>query len=388
MEEPGQLLLTLCLLVPFSGALLALFVPVGWKNAVGLVVSLLLLGLVLVSLLAARGLLLLSGSQGLGGMGPGRIVVRVTGGAAKPEKGGGWGNVRQSWQTKRVRGVRRWFRRGVPLLSGGALGAAFLMLVAIFGALVFHGSGSIEVAFLFEPMREAGAAGGVFYQIIGTLILLATTCFLVVPLALALGVVRVVHLERRPVVGRLVDDALQMLNGVPSIVFGIVGMVFFFQVLGWGKSWVAGGVVLAVMILPTVTVALVARLRAVPKGQIEAGRALGLRRHQLIPSIFLRQSWGGLFSGLFLGLARAAGETAPILFVAAVFAGAGWPDGISDAPVAALPYHIFTLAQDSLDEAAQANVWGAALVLVGLVALFNLLAYPLRKRQFSASRPF
>src|SRR6185503_13993026 len=97
-------------------------------------------------------------------------------------------------------------------------------------------------------------------------------------------------------------------------------------------------------------------------------------------SVILPQSAGGLITGSLLGLARAAGETAPIMFTATVFAGATLPHGIKESPVLSLPYHIFILAQDSFDQNVAAKLWGSALVLVGLVFLLSLMALPSRLR--------
>src|SRR5688572_8672991 len=92
----------------------------------------------------------------------------------------------------------------------------------------------------------------------------------------------------------------------------------------------------------------------------------------------MRQSWGGLITGSLLGLARAAGETAPIMFTATIFAGATFPHGIKENPVLSLPYHIFILAQDSFDPSVGTKLWGTALTLLGLTMLLSLLALPLR----------
>ncbi len=94
----------------------------------------------------------------------------------------------------------------------------------------------------------------------------------------------------------------------------------------------------------------------------------------------LPQTLGGLVTGLLLGLARAAGETAPILFTATVFSGATWPAGVRESPVLSLPYHIFILAQDSFDTSAAGKVWATAVVLLVLVFLLSLIALPLRLR--------
>ena len=173
---------------------------------------------------------------------------------------------------------------------------------------------------------------------------------------------------------------LYLLNGIPSILFGIVGMVVFVQWFGWGKSWLSGGILLGLMILPTVTVTLIERMSSIPKRYLEAARGLGLNQSQLIRSIIMPQSVGGLITGLLLGLARAAGETAPIMFTATIFAGATLPTGVKESPVLSLPYHIFILAQDSYDPIVKTKLWGAALVLVLIVFGLSLAALPARLR--------
>jgi len=167
---------------------------------------------------------------------------------------------------------------------------------------------------------------------------------------------------------------------LPSIVFGLFGFIVFVQGCGWGKSWLVGGIVLALSMLPTVALALIDRLKAIPAKYVEAAAGLGLSRTQIIWAVLLPQSWGGLLTGLFLGLARSAGETAPIMFTATIFAGATLPRGIHDSPVLSLSYHIFILAQDSFDPAVGAKLWGAALVLLALVFTLSLAALPSRLR--------
>ena len=111
---------------------------------------------------------------------------------------------------------------------------------------------------------------------------------------------------------------------------------------------------------------------------LDAARGLGLRRSQMIRAVVLPQSIGGLITGLLLGVARAAGETAPIMFTATIFAGASLPSGVRESPVLSLPYHIFILAQDSHDPAVRTKLWGAALVLLFIVMAFSLAALPIR----------
>jgi phosphate transport system permease protein len=140
------------------------------------------------------------------------------------------------------------------------------------------------------------------------------------------------------------------------------------------------------MILPTLTVALAERIEQIPDKYLSAAAALGLGSGQIVGAVILPQSLGGLVSGALLGLARAAGETAPILFAAAIFSGVRLPHGVMDSPVLALPYHIFVLAQDSFDPAAAPRLWASAVVLLGMVFLLSALALPVRLRLHEEAR--
>lgn len=273
--------------------------------------------------------------------------------------------------------MRRWLDRAFWGATGAAALLACALLVGIFAFLLGHGLPALSWSFLVQDTSEAGAGGGILYQLLGTVILVVTAFGTAAPLAIALALTATVY-SRRPRVRRSLEVSLYALNGLPSIVLGVVGLIVFGKLLGWGKSWLAGGIILGWMILPTVTIALVERIQAIPRRYFEAATALGLPRSRIVRSVVLPQSLGGLISGSLLGLARAAGETAPILFTAAVFSGATLPSGIRDNPLLALPYHIFVLAQDSLDPEAGTRLWAAAFVLLALVLLLSLAALPAR----------
>ncbi len=272
-------------------------------------------------------------------------------------------------------------RRLRDLLIAMLAGACALVAVGILLGLVFvvaqRGLPALSWSFFTEQIRLVGAAGGIFWNLIGTLILLAAAFLICAPMAVGLALVERVWLRRDPA-RRGLRTVLYTVNGVPSILFGLFGFIVFVQWCGWGKSWLAGGIVLALSMLPTVTVSLIERLKAIPSTYLEAAAALGLSRAQIVWAVLLPQAWGGLITGSLLGLARAAGETAPIMFTCTIFAGATWPHGIKESPVLTLPYHIFILAQDSFDPAVGAKLWGAALVLLGLVFLLSLIALPSR----------
>ena len=279
-------------------------------------------------------------------------------------------------------------RRAGELLFWGAAGLAALLALGlsagILVATVARGAGALSWDFLARASSDAGAGGGIVYQLAGTLILIATALVAAVPPAVGLALATTVYLgERAAARLRL---ALYVWNAVPSVLFGLVGLVVFVRGLGWGKSWLAGGLVLGVMILPTVTVSLAERIAAVPRSTVDAARGLGLSRSRVVIAVLLPQSLGGLVSGALLGLARAAGETAPILFTAAVFSGATLPSGIRESPILALPYHLFVLAQDSLDPGAASRLWAAAFVLITLVLGLGLASLPLRLRAHEEAR--
>lgn len=270
------------------------------------------------------------------------------------------------------------------LLSGGAAATALAAVIGLAAAALVHGAGALSWELLTAPARGSGLQGGLRHQILGTLILAGGACALVVPPAVGVGILLTEYL--RPALARWLRGALYLLNGVPSILFGLFGFAVLVMGLGLGRSWLAGAVVLALMILPTAALALAEALAAVPPEYRAGALALGLSRQKTAWAVQLRQGVHGLATGLLLGLARAAGETAPIMFTAVVFSGATLPAGIRDAPVLALPYHIFVLAQDAADPRALANGWGAALVLMGLVALASLVALPLRLRAHEEAR--
>ncbi|MDQ2868010.1 MAG: ABC transporter permease subunit [Verrucomicrobiota bacterium] len=281
--------------------------------------------------------------------------------------------------------MRRVFNVIFPALCGCCALLACALLVGLVFVIAQRGLPAISWRFITEQIRQVGSEGGIFYNLIGTLILIATACLASVPIATGLALTHAVYVRNASARSRL-GLFLYTLNGIPSIVFGIFGFIVFVKYLNWGKSWLTGGLLLALMILPTVTVALIERINALPRKYIDVATGLGLRQSQIVWSIILPQSWSGLITGALLGLARAAGETAPIMFTATIFAGASIPHGVRESPVLALPYHIFILAQDSFDPAVGAKLWASALVLLALVFALSLIALPMRLRLHDEAR--
>lgn len=261
-------------------------------------------------------------------------------------------------------------------ITAAAAAIAVAIFLAILGVVVYRGFDALSWRFLVEDTRGAGAEGGIVYQIAGTFILVLTATVVAVPLAAGSGIWLVMYARESP--RRSFEAFLHALNGIPSIVFGLVGFAFFFRFLDMKKSWLSGGLLLSVMILPTLVVAFVEKLRAIPRDTILAAFGLGMRRGDVVRGVLIPQGAPGLVTGTLLGIGRAAGETAPIMFTAAIFAGATLPHGVTDSPVLALPYHIFVLAQDSYDPAMVVRMWGTAAALVALETFVSALAIPLR----------
>ncbi len=274
------------------------------------------------------------------------------------------------------------------LFSGFVIGCGLLMLGLLFLGLFLilkKGLSSVSLDFILTPMSEGGISGGVYYQILGTFILLGATLFIVLPISFATALLRSVYLKKSSA-QKALTLFLYVSNGIPSIIFGLFGFFFFVKFLGWGKSWLTGGFLLAFMILPTVALTLSEGINRVSDEYIENARALGLGTTHIILSVLIPQSFSSFMSGLLLGLARAVGETAPILFTATIFAGATIPKGVVDSPVLSLPYHIFTLTQESYHAQALNNAWASACILIGVVFLLSFLALPFRIKAYEEAK--
>jgi phosphate transport system permease protein len=264
------------------------------------------------------------------------------------------------------------------LLRAAAVLLPLALLLGIVALVASRGTVALSPSFWIQPPVGA-SGGGVRDQILGTLLLVLAAGVLAVPVGLGLGLVLAEWAPSRLV--RPLRTATLTLGGVPTILLGLAGYAVFSTAFGWGKSWLAGALVLAVVVIPVVALSTAVRLDQHPAADREAALALGLTRLQVVRSVLLPWALPAVVTGALLGLARAAGETAPILFTATVFAGAtALPHGVVQAPVEALPTHIFALAQDAADPAAVDAAWGSALVLIVLAGLLLLLAVPARRR--------
>jgi phosphate transport system permease protein len=234
-------------------------------------------------------------------------------------------------------------------------------LFAIFAYLVYKGIGSINLAFLTQTPKPVGeAGGGMANAIVGSMVILAIASLLGVPLGIGAGIFLSEYGRNR--YGDIVRFVSDVLNGVPSIVIGIVayGLVVLPQK---HFSALAGGVALAIMMIPTIARTTEQMLLLVPQAIREAAYGLGVSRWRTTLSITLRTATSGVITGVMLAFARVAGETAPLLFTA--FGNQYW-NWKTDQPTAALSLQIFTYAISPFDEWHR-QAWAGALVLIVLI---------------------
>jgi phosphate transport system permease protein len=256
-----------------------------------------------------------------------------------------------------------------------------LLIAMVLGGLIAYiianGVSAISWDFITLPPTDSMTKGGIMPAILGTIYLTIGA----IAVSLPLGVVSAIYLTEYAKQGmfvRLVRIGINCLAGVPSVVFGLFGLGFFVVFLQFGSSILSGALTLGVLVLPTIIGASEEALKAVPQTFREASLALGISKWQTIYKIVLPTALPGILTGAILGIGRAAGETAPIMFTAAAFFTAKLPGSIFD-EVMALPYHIYVLATAGTHiEQTRPIQFGTVLVLVGLVLGINLVAIVIR----------
>src|SRR6202049_2478990 len=266
------------------------------------------------------------------------------------------------------------FKQGMPPISwrrritdhamtGGAALTVLLVLtplVAIFGYLVYRGMGSINWAFITQTPKPVGEpGGGMANAIVGSMLILGIASVIGVPFGIGAGVYLAEFGRNR--FGSAIRFTADVLNGVPSIVIGIVAWAIL--VRGRGFSALAGGVALAIMMVPTICRTTEEMLLLVPQALREAAYGLGVPYWRTTLSITLRTATSGVITGVMLAFARVAGETAPLLFTA--FGNQYWNWKMNQ-PTAALSLQIFTSPISPFHEWKR-QAWAGALLLIVLV---------------------
>jgi len=252
---------------------------------------------------------------------------------------------------------------------------AFVLGIIIY--LIVKGSGAINWEFLSQKPREGMKAGGIFPAIIGTIYLIIGTIIISLPI----GIFSAIYLNEyaaRNKFTRIIRLSIVNMAGVPSVVFGLFGLAFFVLLLKFGKSILAGSLTLAFLILPVIITTTEEALKAVPGTYRQASMALGASKWQTITKIILPQALPGIITGAVLGIGRAAGETAPIMFTVAAFSQPNLPHSIFS-QVMALPYHLYALATQ-VTNPPEDKQWGTALVLLAIVLFFAIIGTSIRTR--------
>lgn len=271
---------------------------------------------------------------------------------------------------KKARKVTQHFVFG-SFIAATTLNGTALLIIIFF--LIKNGWSAINWTFLTEAPYDSMTKGGIFPCIIGTILISLGAIFIALPI----GVASAVYLNEYARPGKLVRIirlGINNLAGVPSVVFGLFGLALFVVWLGFGVSILSGALTLAAMTLPVIIGASEEALRNVPDTYREASLGLGATKWQTIYRVVLPSALPGILTGAILGISRAAGETAPIMFTAAVFYTPSLPSSPLD-EIMALPYHIYVLATAGTEiEATRHLQYGTAIVLIFLVLGLNLLA--------------
>ncbi|MBL8056488.1 MAG: phosphate ABC transporter permease PstA [Anaerolineales bacterium] len=255
--------------------------------------------------------------------------------------------------------------------------ATTVPIVLIVGYIAAAGLPAISLEFLTAMPRDGMRAGGIWPAIVGTLLLTAGTAVVAVPLGIAAAIYLAEYAKDTPLT-RAIRIAIINLAGIPSVVYGLFGLGLFVLFLGFGTSILAGSLTLAIMTLPVIISTTEEALRAVPQAFRVVSISLGGTKWQTIRRIVLPQALPGILTGVILGLERAAGETAPILFTAAAFFLPRLPNSPLDATMA-LPYHLFVIATQVPGMPVQIQ-YGTALVLLVFVLSMNFFATIIRSR--------
>jgi phosphate transport system permease protein len=267
-------------------------------------------------------------------------------------------------------------RIAFAILTGLAV-VVVVPIVLVVAYIVVQGIGAVNWEFLTSFPRNGMKEGGILPAVIGTVVLTFGTAVVSIPIAVG-AAVYLAEYARDTWLTRTIRLAIINLAGIPSVVYGLFGLGLFVLFLGLGTSIVAGGLTLGLMTLPVVISTAEEALLSVPQRFRVVSRSLGASHWQTVRQVVLPNALPGILTGVILGLERAAGETAPILFTVAAFYLPQLPRSPLDQTMA-LPYHLYVISTQVPGMPLQVQ-YGTALVLLILVLSMNLVATILRSR--------
>ncbi|MEA1945102.1 MAG: phosphate ABC transporter permease PstA [Euryarchaeota archaeon] len=249
---------------------------------------------------------------------------------------------------------------------------SMLILLFIIGYIVIQGISVVNLPFLLDSPRLSGAEGGILPAIVGTLCLMAVTVLSAVPIGIGAAIYLAEYApESAPT--HIITFGVECLAGVPSIVIGLFGYAFLVTYLGFGFSILSGGLALMFMILPWIVITSEEAIKTVPYTMREGSYALGATKWQTMSRVVLPSAVPGITTGVILGIGKAIGETAVIMFTAG--SSLLMPSSLFD-PVRALPYHIYILASEGISDP---KAYGSSVVLLALVLVINLAAIAIQR---------
>ena len=264
------------------------------------------------------------------------------------------------------------------LILGTATLLTVVVLVMIIAFVLKRGVPEISWEFLSTKPREMGKAGGILPTIVGTVLL----PLLAIAIALPMGVGTAVYLSeytRENRVTKIIRFGTDCLAGIPSIIFGLFGYIFFVTILGMGWSMLSGGLTLAIMILPTIIRTSEEAIRAVPQAYREVSCSLAATNWETVYKVVLPNALPGIMTGVMLGIGRSIGETAAVIFTAG--SSLMMPTSLNDS-VRTMSVHFYLLAREGISNE---KAYATAAVLVFAVLFVNLTAYWMMNR-FIAKR--
>ena len=287
-----------------------------------------------------------------------------------------------TWHYLRDRISRRHTEIVAFSLVAAATVAVLAILAIILGYIIINGLPAISWNFLTQGPTDLGRGGGIFPAIVGTLYLVTGAILIALPLGVG-AAVYLVEYTKEGRITKLIRTGVDLLNGTPSIVFGLFGFAFLVLFFDVGVSLLAGMITLALMVLPTVIRTTEEALKNIPQSLREGSLALGATKWQTIRNVVIPPAVPGIVTGAILSIGRAAGETAPIMFTAVVFSTRFLPTSLFQ-PVMALPYHLFILSTNV--PGSSTNKYGTALVLLMLVVAFYAVAILIRNHYAKKAR--
>ncbi len=270
--------------------------------------------------------------------------------------------------------------RYTQVLAVGVMGAAtlFTLLILVFVVVFVLGKGLpvVNWSFLFSMPRDMGRAGGIWPAIVGTVVLPLVAIVIAVPLGVGTAVY-LAEYTRETRVTRILRFATDCLAGIPSIIFGLFGFIFFVVMLKMGWCLLSGGLTLAIMVLPTIIRTSEEAIRSVPNAYREVSFSLGATRWETVLKVVLPNAMPGIVTGIMLAVGRSIGETAAVIFTAG--SALRLPMTMFDS-VRTMSVHFYILAREGISAE---NAYGTAAVLIISILLINLATYGMMHRMIA-----